>query len=162
MLDCQHWWSEHSPPAGPFAATSDPENPTEVISLVTPQLIKILWAFRVTVVFNEDGHKQHSMMFSIVRQLLALPSDEARNAIDICYLRTDTTPDTSDAHSPGQRPGGGELAKEVYTILPYYFRKQFPKTKRKIACNLTHTIKETIPEDDWRPKPHSSRKEYLR
>lgn len=154
MLDCQHWWSEHDPPADPFTATSDPENPTEVISLVTPQLVKILWAFRITIVFNEDRYKRHSMMFSIVRQLLALPWDEAENAI--CSLRTNTTPNTPDAHSPGQQPGGGELVKEVYTILPYYFRKQFAETKCELACNLMHTIKETIPEDDWRSQHHWS------
>jgi hypothetical protein len=91
---------------------------------------------------------------------LALPWDEARNAI--YYLRTDTTPDTSDAHNPGQGPGGGELAKEVYTIPPYYFRKQFAETKRELACNLMRTIKETIPQDDWRSQRHWSCKDYLR
>ncbi|KAJ7241595.1 hypothetical protein C8J57DRAFT_90949 [Mycena rebaudengoi] len=158
MLDCQRWWSAHDPLAIPFTVTSDPENLTEIISLVTPQLVKILGAFRITIVFNEDRYKQHSMMFSIVRQLLDLSWDEARNTI--CSLRTNRAPDTPDApdaHSPGQRPGGGELVKEVYTILPYYFRKQFAETKRELACNIMHTIKETIPQDRWRLPD----KEYL-
>jgi hypothetical protein len=137
MLDCQRWRSEHDPPATQVTATTDPEDSTEIISLVTPQLVKILWAFRITVFFKEDRH-QHSMLFSIVRQLLGLPWDEAR--IAICYLRTNTAPDTPDAHSPRQRPGGsggGELAKEVYTILPSYFPKQFAEINLlAISCTL--------------------------
>ncbi|KAJ7511433.1 hypothetical protein B0H11DRAFT_871593 [Mycena galericulata] len=160
MLDCQRWWSEHDPQAGPFTATSDPENLTETISLVTPQLVKILGGFRITIFFDEDHHHTHSMMFSVVQQLWGLPWNEARNAI--CSLRTSTTPDTPDAHSPEQRPGGGELAKGVYTILPYYFRKQFAETKREFACKLMHTVKETsILEDHLRSQRHSFHKEYL-
>jgi hypothetical protein len=157
MLDCQGWWSEHDPLAVPYTATSDLQNPAEIISLVTPQLVKILGAFRITIVFNEDRYHKHSMMFSIVRQLLGLSWDEARNTI--CSLRIKKTPDTPDAHGPGQRPGGGELAKEVYTILPYYFRKQFAETKRELACNLMHTVKETILQEYWQRSPD---KEYLR
>jgi hypothetical protein len=161
MLDCQHWWSEHDPPATQFTATTDPEDPAGLISLVTPQLVKILWAFRITVFFNEDRHQEHSMLFSIVRQLLGLPWDEAK--IAICYLRTNTAPDTPDAHSPGGRPGGpggGELAKEIYTILPSHFPKQFAETKREIACNLMHFVKET--QDRWYSRHSSSDKEHLR